>query len=298
MADSAPTGTPGIAHPTTTPSSTPTPTTGTRDAAVGGGRGTARDGTHGRATGGASGGVAEGGPEPVTGAAATALTAAAGAFGATTFPFFAVLGRWRGSRPLHPRGVLSTARLEIDGAGESGIPVLDTPGAHPCLARISRGVGRATGRLDIPGLALRLPGAGPEGADADLLLAATGLGPVSRHVLAVRRRLEAGPVSTLWPYLTPAGPTMIAAHPLGRVDESDPRGARFALGWARSRGSWHRAGILTLDEPRADDLRFDGVERPLRDARQYPWVEAIRLPAYAGARAGWHVAGGPSPRRG
>ena len=225
-----------------------------------------------------------------------ALTALAGAVGGSLFPVFAALGRWRDSRPLHPRGVLSTAVLLIDGDGErSGIPLLDEPGEHACHARLSRAVGLPTGRPDIPGLALRVAGAGPEAADADLLLAATGAGPVSRHVLAVRRRLDDGPLSTLWPYLTPAGPTMIAAHALGRLQESDPRGARIALGWARSRGPWHRAGVLTLGEPLPDDLRFDGVERPLRGARQYPWVEAIRLPAYAGARTGWTAGGTPAP---
>ncbi|WP_141631192.1 phosphodiesterase [Mobilicoccus pelagius] len=233
--------------------------------------------------------------KPRPGLAARAATAATAVVSAPMFPAFAALGRRRGARPLHPRGVLSEATLHVEDDGSSGVPVLDTPGEHPCVVRVSRGVGRPTGRLDIPGLAIRFPGAGPEGRDADLLLAATGLGPVSRHFLALRHRADDGPVTTLWPCLTAAGPTMIAAHPLGPVDEADPRGARYALGWARSRGEWHRVGVLTLGEPRPDDLRFDSVEHPLCGTRQYPWVEAARLPAYAGARAGGPT--GPSTPR-
>lgn len=213
---------------------------------------------------------------------------------------FALVGALRRARPLHPRGVVASGTLRIDEhPGQSrpgrvvrtdatGIDVFDTRGDHPCTLRLSRAVGRPSGARDVAGLGIRLPGAGPDGADADLLFASTGLGPISRHFLAVRPRIEDGALSTLWPYRTRSGPSMLAVLPLTPLDESHPTGARFAVGHARSRGAWRRIGTLEVGAVVPDPpVRFDTVANPLAGARQYPWVEAARVPAYRGARAGW-----------
>lgn len=232
--------------------------------------------------------------------ASAAATHGAGIAGMGVGAIFRHVARWREARPLHPRGIVSHAMLVIDDGHEAtGIDVLDTPGEHPCLVRLSRAIGLPTEYWDIPGLAVRLLGAGPDGRDGDLLFAGTGLGPVSRHVLAIRPRLDGGALTTLWPYRTNVGSVMLAVYPLTDVDEAHPEGARFAVGRARRAGAWTPIGTLDIREPRPDHpdgpTRFDSVARSLRGAGQFPWVEAIRAPSYSGARRGW--AGGRSSDR-
>lgn len=199
---------------------------------------------------------------------------------------FAALARVRRARPLHPRGVVTAARLRIDAPATTGMPLLDTPAEHACLVRLSRGIGRPTGRLDFTGLAMRIDDAGEDG-DADILLGSTGLAPWSRIWLTMRRRVDDGPLTTLWPYVTPTGRVMIAAYPLTPIDESAPTGARFAIGVADVTEPWTRIGTLELGDVLAEAPRFDTVRHAPVGARQPAWVEALRAPAYAGARRGW-----------
>lgn len=92
--------------------------------------------------------------------------------------------------------------------GRSGVVLLDDPGPHPCLVRWSRATGLRDGP-DIEGLAVRLQGP----TAGDVLVASTGTGVLTRHVLVVRGRRDHGPLTTLLPLSTPTGPLLLRFDP-------------------------------------------------------------------------------------
>lgn len=192
----------------------------------------------------------------------------------------AVVAALRRGRPLHPRGRVVPARLVLDGGAPELGPVLGRAAELDGVARVSRAMGLPEPRPDIGGLAVRWSGRdGPN----DLLLAATGLSPVTRHVLALRRVALGGPLSTLMPFAGPRGPVEIAAVP-----SSDGVNRELELRWARPTGRWRTFGTLHLDlaGPVADraDLRFDPVAHCPDGLETYPWAAALRVPAYRWSR--------------
>ena len=123
---------------------------------------------------------------------------------------FGALGRIRpAAKPLHPRGVVSTARLRRFGASTGIAPWIDNVGDHQVLLRLSRGIGLPAGWPDVLGLAIRVPL--DRGLHGDLLLASTGNGPLSRYALVPARDPYQTSYSTLLPYRTARGPAVIAA---------------------------------------------------------------------------------------
>jgi hypothetical protein len=195
----------------------------------------------------------------------------------------AVVAALRRGRPLHPRGVVVTARMELAGAG-APLGVLGERASHVVTARFSRAAGLPTVLPDVQGLALRWRGrTGPN----DLLLASTGTGPWSRYLLTARRHPLGGPFGSLMPFATDAGPVLVGAAPTGQA-------RRLDLRWALAQGPWRPLGVLTWEEgPHVDaDLRFDPVRHCPDGLATYPWADHLRRYAYRWAR----LASGATPR--
>lgn len=181
------------------------------------------------------------------------------------------------AKPLHPRGRLRTAQVERDGCTPpTGVSWLDEPGVDEVVVRVSRAVGLPAGLPDIHGLALRIPLA--NGAAADLLLASTGSGRVSRFVLTGSRELEGRPLTTLLPYRTPTGPVLLLARPVA------PDHLELAV--ASPGGDWRPFAMLRLgpDAPDQHRISFDPVLNTLPGLEPYDWVRRLREPAYRVAR--------------
>ena len=164
----------------------------------------------------------------------------------------------RGARVFHPRGVTRTCRLEVGGGQQWGARLLDEPGTHEGVVRLSRGVGLPAPLPDVDGLALRLPGLGQGGAPLDLLVNSAW-----RFVFAP------SVVSPTWscvlPYRTGSGrQVLLGARPV-------PEG--FTLLVAPLLGAWLEWGELRLEEPvDGEDLCF----RPTLGADDLQPVELFR----------------------
>jgi hypothetical protein len=192
-----------------------------------------------------------------------------------------VLATLRAARkPLHPLGDRVTGRLDCLGSGvaleNAGVPLLDEAGHHDVVVRFSQAAGLPRWLPDVQGLALRVPLS--TGRHADLLLASTGLGRLTRFALTPTRSRQGRPLTTLLPYRTATGPVVIAAQPSG------PLG--YDLLWARPSGAWHVWGRLTVAGQRGPDpvTSFDAVENEAPGLRNYDWVRRLREPAYREAR--------------
>jgi hypothetical protein len=193
------------------------------------------------------------------------------------------------TKPLHPDGRIRRASVtRVGGSARTGVPWLDEPGRDDALVRFSRGVGLPAALPDVRGLAIRVrPGETP----ADLLLASTGLGRVSRFLLAPTWRGTGHPVTTLLPYRSPRGALLLAARP-----ESEQR---LELMWAGPVGPWVPFGALELGESLGDDteVSFDPIVNVLPGLRQYDWVTRLREPAYRAARRRTHRTVRSTPTR-
>lgn len=189
---------------------------------------------------------------------------------------------WPRRKPLHPKGDVFVGRLARDGGTHpAGVPWLDSAGDDEVLVRISRAVGLPDALPDIYGLAVRVPIADRH---ADLLLATTGMGRLTRFVLTAARQVESRPLTTLLPYRGPRGPLLIAARPTPQEPPSPTRS--FDLLWSRGLGEWVRFGRLTVSDAAGTDptISFDAVRNPLPGLEPYGWVRRLREPAYRTAR--------------
>jgi hypothetical protein len=145
-------------------------------------------------------------------------------------------------------------------------------------------MGLPQGWPDIEGLALRLPGAAPDGGDADLLFASTGEHPWTRYLLTLRPPRRFGRLTTLLPVRARGRAVTFGLSPLTEGADGLPPSA-YALEVARGAGPWERLGRLAVVWSAGDTLdRFDPVARPLAGIEQYGFVEALREPAYVAAR--------------
>lgn len=214
-----------------------------------------------------------------------------------------LVARARQARPLHPVGAVLAGRLLRSGApagSASGVAWLDEAGSDDVVVRLSRGGGLPAWCPDVHGLALR-----QESGDGtvDVLLSTTGSLPGARHVLAPQVRVGGGVFTSLLPYRGPHGPVLLAARSRPRrALPADPLALtallaaaplRLRLSWADGlAGRWRPFGWLVVGgvpeypPPATPDPpeRFDPVNAPPGLAT-YPWVAALRGPAYAAARA-------------
>ncbi|HYN29440.1 MAG TPA: phosphodiesterase [Dermatophilaceae bacterium] len=221
-------------------------------------------------------GSVAGGAGSVAGEAGTLAAKAGGAVLAGVFGSMAVA---RGDKPLHALGRVAPGRLTVSGRRVTGVPLLDRPGTTEVWCRLSRALTVATHGLDVMGIAVRIPGAGPGGEDADVLFASTGTGDLSRYLFRPRGSTLTGPLTTLLPGGRSGGPRLLGLFPDGPY--------RYRLVWSGVRGAWTQVGTLEIDVegPALDEpVRFDPVGRPLRGLEPPVWVRRLRSPAYAAAR--------------
>ena len=178
--------------------------------------------------------------------------AGGGAAGAALGAVFGTVARLRSPvKPLHPYGTQASGTLTRYGCDRRwGVPWLDEPGTERVLVRFSRAVGLPGAVPDILGLTLRVEL--PSG-HADLLLATTGQGLLSRFVLVPRRDPSAA-YGSLMAYRTPTGPAWLRAH---------VRSTAIALLVGGPTGRWWRFGDISLEEAKGDDpvISFDPVLR-------------------------------------
>lgn len=208
-----------------------------------------------------------------------AVGAAAGAAGRALGAVFGTLARVRPApKPLHPIGFqVSGVMHRHGGPPQRGVPWLDEPGTDGVLVRFSRAVGLPRPVPDILGLALRIR---TSQGDADLLLATTGAGTLSRFALLPRNDV-ATTYGSLMAYRTPTGPLWFFAS----VPDEEP--SRIAVSVSGPRGPWVAFADVQLDgEPRTDPpISFDPVANPLPGLQLYAWERRMRHGAYASARA-------------
>ncbi|WP_404380946.1 phosphodiesterase [Knoellia locipacati] len=202
---------------------------------------------------------------------------------------FGLAARMRGTRALHAVGFCGTGLLTVRPGARSGVVLLDDPGPHPCLVRWSRATGMRDGP-DIEGLAVRLEGP----ASGDVLVASTGTGVLTRHLLTVRRRQDHGPLTTLLPLSTPSGPLLLRFDPL--TDTADPPSSYRLLVAAPGR-PWHERGRLDITWTNEDcTRRHHPVGHPPAGAWTHPLWARLREPSYAASQ---QVRADPEePRRG
>lgn len=220
-------------------------------------------------------------------AATRIVRAGAGSAGLALGALFGAVGRVRGDRALHPRGVTYAALATMRGDAASGVPWLDTAGTSRVVVRVSRATGLPSPWPDVHGLAVHVPAevlSRPDGAD--LLFASTGDSALGRFVLAARRDAAGGPLTTLLPVRTGAGPMLFRLHPLGGPAPSLV-GARYQLSYAVGTRPWTVVGEIVVGPPegnQVDRRRHDPVLHTMPGTEQYPAVAALREPAYRAAR--------------
>lgn len=191
----------------------------------------------------------------------------------------------RAPRPLHPRGVVRHGTLVVDDAGAPGARELGAPLVAPVRTRVSRSVGLPAPLPDVFGVALRWE---HDGRDHDLLLSSTGLGRLTRFLLAPRRHPQSGALGTLMPFLDADGRSvLVAAVPAPGAPPDG--GVDLILLSARAGGPWQRLGRLVCPA-RPDDaddpaLRFDPVLHAPAGLRVPGWAARLRRPSYRTARA-------------
>lgn len=172
-----------------------------------------------------------------------------------------------------------TATLVRNGSAGIAVPWLEIAGTQEVMVRISRAVGLPGAVPDIYGLALRVPITG-RGHHADLLLASTGLGRLTRFMLTAGRDITSRPLTTLLPYRSSRGPLLIGARPAA----GDP--LRFELLWSQWLSPWVPFAELTVHSTTGPDpdISFDPIANPLPGLDHYEWVRRLRAPAYRAAR--------------
>ncbi|HEY0126284.1 MAG TPA: phosphodiesterase [Blastococcus sp.] len=209
------------------------------------------------------------------------------------------IARWRGGKPMHPRGAVFDAVLERQG-GAWGVAWLDAAATDAAVVRLSRGAGLPAPLPDLLGMAIRLPG---DGARIDVLLSTTGRGRLTR-LLPVPRRDAAAVYSSIMGYRSDAGWLRLAAFPEADDVPSDPEplatevardGLRFTLAACRGLGPWRPFARLTLRRPMPDldpDIPFDAVQNPPPGLVADGPMARFRAPAYARAQAARTATGG------
>ncbi|MCD9199787.1 hypothetical protein [Aeromicrobium wangtongii] len=189
------------------------------------------------------------------------------------------------AKPLHPAGSLVAVTIHRYGMRDVerlGVPFVDEPGTTEAWVRFSRAAGLPRSLPDVHGIALRIPGAAADGADADVLLATTGMGRISRFVLVPARSRGSAAYSTLLPYRSPRGAVVLAAVP------EDEDASTMTLAAATPGGQWIAFADLCVAESSAsgsgDEISFDPILNMLDGLSYYLWATRLREGSYRAAR--------------
>ncbi|HEV7173230.1 hypothetical protein [Pedococcus sp.] len=223
-------------------------------------------------------------------AATRILRAGAGLAGHALGALFGAVGQVRRDRALHPRGATYAALATMHGGSASGVPWLDTAGTTRVVVRVSRATGLPSPWPDVHGIAIHVPAEVLSRRDgADLLFASTGDSGLGRFRLAARREAAGGPLTTLLPMRTGAGPMLFRLRPVEGPATSAAGlvGARYQLSYAVGTRPWTVVGEIQVGAPEGEQVdrrRHDPVLHTLPGTEQYPVVAALREPAYRAAR--------------
>lgn len=148
----------------------------------------------------------------------------------------------RGARVFHPHGRTHDAVVTVTGGLGTGSALLDAPGRHQGVVRLSRAAGLPAALPDVEGLALRLPGQGAAGAPLDLLMTSAWRYAFVPSVLA-------STWSAILPHRTGSGSVVLVG--------ARPETGGFALLVATPLGPWRQWGRLALGaEIDGEGLRF------------------------------------------
>jgi hypothetical protein len=188
------------------------------------------------------------------------------------------VARSRHRRFLHPDGRSFAGVLQIWGAGEPlGADLLDRPGRHEVIVRISKGAGTRGARGDIRGLAIRA-------GRIDLLLSSAGTNAVTKRLPAPRRSFDTV-YGSITPYRSATRKLYLEAvpdpdgRPLGRALESIPAGSSLLLRASdRTVGRVSLGGELSAAEDEA--LAFDPVRNTTPDLHPTGTIHGTRAFAY------------------
>ncbi|MFS3127528.1 hypothetical protein ACLM5J_03905 [Nocardioides sp. Bht2] len=195
------------------------------------------------------------------------------------------------AKPLHPRGEVWTARFAPapDLSRHPDVVWLTDVMTDRVELRVSTAIGLRPGWPDVAGIALRFSLADrPVGGRhvalrrADLLLASTGTGPLTRFLLAPTRHPDQHRLTTLLPYRGTAHPVVFALSPQPSGTVGAAPDYEFAV--AHGTGPWRLCGRLRLGERVQRELDFDPIGNLPPGLDQYSWVRLLRSPAYRTAR--------------
>jgi hypothetical protein len=220
---------------------------------------------------------------------------------------FASTSALRGARTFHPIGVAFDATFTVDRPAGAGVRLLDVPGTHEAVVRLSRGVGASEPWPDVLGLAVRVfNGHGPA-TPQDLLLVSSGEQPVLRHLFVPATGFDGIRFSSVLPYRL-AGRDVVFGARCEQLDERrllladiagehGARPLRFSIDMATLRGAWKPIARLDigrqLSASSAEQLRFNpatsgGGIRPIGA------LQAVRRLSYGASQAGRSLAGRPA----
>jgi hypothetical protein len=196
-----------------------------------------------------------------------------------TARFWRAVSRLRGGRSLHPDGDAYEATLSVTG-GDHGAPLLDVPGEHRAIARLSRGVGLPKPLPDVLGLAVRVLDAHGPRRHQDFLIVTSVDVPFLHHLILP------GPLGPYGQSYSSVLPYRIGERL--RLVGALPRRPDFDLATAPLNGRWVPFGRLRLGERLSQEASFA--------LRFNPWnagggirptgpFQGIRDPAYRGSQA-------------
>lgn len=181
----------------------------------------------------------------------------------------------RGQRVLHPLGRTLTGRLTTSG-GSTGAPLLDEPGEHDVLVRLSRSAGLPAPLPDVHGVAVRVLDCYGPGAHQDWLVDSTLAPPLLRRLPVPV--LRPGTYSSLLPYEVGSRRVLLGARWAG--DD-------LALLLAEPHGPWEEVGRVVLGDVAQDGrkVRFDPFTTG-GEIRPVGLLQELRRGAYAASHVG------------
>lgn len=229
--------------------------------------------------------------------AATPLVEAT--FGIAAAALFFTTSAIRGARTFHPVGAAFEATFTVVEPAGVGVQLLDTPGTHDAVVRLSRGVGLSAPWPDVLGLALRVLGAHGPGVHQDLLLVTSGEGPIVRQLFVPTTSFGGARFSSVLPYRLDDRVVLFGARSddldgrrllledIGREGATSP--VRFSIDIAAPRGAWEPVARLDIGRQlsgrTAEGLRFNPANTG-GGIRPIGVLQAVRRLSYGASQVG------------